>query len=166
MARALMNIPTSGNIGDIKSSMLTLVQFQAINGTNWVLADGSSASGTAYATITGAANIPDLRGQFIRGKNNGRADGNQDPDGERTVGNLQGQATAKNGLAISDPGHTHNLTNRNAGISGSGNGVAAATAFSGGTTDVSVSGTGVSLGAGDAEARPRNIAVNYFIKVN
>lgn len=156
----------SSPIGMIVPSMLTEAQFQSLNGSSWVLAQGQTATGTAYASITGQSTVPDLRGMFLRGKNNGRADGQQDPGGERTVGNLQGQATAKNGLAISDPGHTHSLTNRNAGIPGSGNGVAAATAASGGTTDVSWSGTGVSLGAGDAETRPKNVAVNYFIKVN
>lgn len=153
-------------VGMIAHSMLTEAQFQAINGTSWVLADGRNVAGSIYATTVGSSTVPDLRGMVLRGKNNSRADGNQDPAGERALGNFQSHATAKNGLALSDPGHSHgvpsNATNGNAGTAAIYSSVAGAT-YTAGTNGAT---TGVSLGAGDAETRMRNIAVNIFIKIN
>lgn len=93
-------------IGHIISAMLTESQFRAIHGSGWVLADGRSAVGSKYASVTAASTIPDLRGMTLRGLNNGgsalgaRADGKQDPD-SRTLGSDQGHATAKNSLDLS-----------------------------------------------------------------
>lgn len=67
-------------VGMIVPSMLTEAQFQAINGTAWVLAAGQSAVGSVYATTTGSSTLPDLRGMTLRGKNNSRADGSQNPN--------------------------------------------------------------------------------------
>jgi hypothetical protein len=105
-------------LGTIVSSMLTLAQYQSLHGTGWVLADGTSCAGTSYATVSGATLLPDPRGQALRGKNNGRADGLQDPAGERTIGSQQTHATAKNGLF--DSGHLHNTAMGAAGNNGYG----------------------------------------------
>lgn len=171
MARAIVNI-ANGNIGDIRHSMLTLAQFQAVNGIGWVLADGTSCTGTSYAALTGYTSLPDARGMVLRGKNNGRSDGNQDPSGERTLGAFQNQATAKNGLSISDPGHAHTVNGQNRFL-----GDANADGTFDARSQVSLAddanwytmpdaSSNVSLTAGDAETRMRNIAVNIFIKVN
>lgn len=85
-------------VGSAVAAMLTEAQFQAQNGTGWVLADGRSVTGSAYATITGNSNIPDWRGVYLRGKNNGRTDGYEDPYGEATLGDYQGSHIK---------GHTH-----------------------------------------------------------
>ena len=133
----------------IVPSMLTLAQFQAINGTTWVLANGASVSGSAYATITGNSTVPDLRGMFLRGKNNGRADTNEDPGGERLLGNLQNDELR---------GHDHARS-----LVGIGGGTNQGPAFSGGGGFIGGNTTTVTSGA---ETRPKNIAVNYFIKIN
>ena len=173
-------------VGMIVASMLTLAQFQALNGTTWVLADGGSCTGTLYATVTGNTTLPDARGLVLRGKNNSRADGNQDPAGERALGNFQTHTTAKNGLALSDPSHSHSVNdpghshiqtvfqaasnggNIPIGFANVGANVSGAYATYGATTGVSINGaaTGITLGAGDAETRMRNLAVNHFIKVD
>jgi hypothetical protein len=57
-------------VGTIKKSILSLAQFQAQMGSGWVLCDGSSAAGTAYGAL-GYSNLPDGRGVFLRGKDNG-----------------------------------------------------------------------------------------------
>ena len=118
-------------IGQIMSAMLTEAQFRAIHGPGWILADGrtTGVASSKYGLLTAATSVPDLRGMVLRGKNNSRADGDQDPSGERVLGSLQGQATAKNGLinsssAVSVSGnkdqfnsnqstaeHSHALTN-------------------------------------------------------
>lgn len=139
-------------IGMIVPSMLTLAQFQAINGTSWVLANGASVSGSTYAAITGSSTVPDLRGMFLRGKNNSRADTNEDPDGERSLGNLQNDDFKS---------HNHDII-----------------VYDSGGTDTnlptdyfpksSLPGTNTTAiqSKGGLETRPKNIAVNYFIKIN
>lgn len=152
----------SSPIGMIIPSMLTEAQFQALNGTSWVLAQGQTATGTAYASITGQSTIPDLRGMFLRGKNNGRVDGNQDSGGERALGSFQSDA----------------LQNINAtwqsGTANASNTSGAVTATAGSASDPQGTGRAHGIFTFDAanvartatETRSRNIAVNYFIKVN
>lgn len=94
-------------------SFLAEVQFQNEYGVNWVLADGRSAVGTKYQALTGNTTVPDMRGQFLRGKNNGRNDGNENPDGEVALGSFQDDATAANGLGGSTNtagNHRHSYT--------------------------------------------------------
>lgn len=66
-------------IGAIQSAFLTETQFQGQFGTGWILADGRSVTGSRYASLTGSASVPDLRGVVLRGKNNGRNDGKENP---------------------------------------------------------------------------------------
>lgn len=166
-------------IGMIVPSMLTETQFQAINGTSWVLAAGQSVAGSVYATVTGNAAAPDLRGMTLRGKNNGRADGSQDPGGERNLGDFQNHAFQTHGHSAtsSDSGHSHREFGRYSGAVGGTYGL---TAFAAAGTPLVDSGdnTGNSnanitttvnapnSGNTDTETRMRNVAVNYFIKIN
>lgn len=68
-------------VGSIIYSKMTEAQFQAVKGVGWILSDGRNVSGSAYATLKGVTNCVDLRGVHIRGQNNGRSDGLQNPDG-------------------------------------------------------------------------------------
>lgn len=122
-----------------------------------------AAIGTIYGVGDGSTtfNVPNLQGVFLRGS------------GSQTIGGLtytgilgasQNDATKKNGLTISDPGHDHTLVSP----SNTGSGPYANFGFNDSSTaPVQVTGTsltGVTLGAGDSETRPANVAVNYFIK--
>lgn len=53
-------------VGDIKTSLLTEVQFQAQFGTCWVSMIGQDVSGSDYTSITGNNSLPDVRGRFAR----------------------------------------------------------------------------------------------------
>ena len=173
-------------VGMVVYADLTEVQFQALNGTGWILADGRNVAGSTYSTVTGNATVSDLRGVTIRSKNNGRADGNQDPAGERALGSFQSHATAKNGLTATSDSHTHETV---AGILDSAGPVAAtvgaATTVGGlsvvaiGNVTTNQAGTAakqlkmvgtvtpnITVGAGDAETRMRNVVLNPFIKIN
>jgi hypothetical protein len=105
----------------------------------------------------------------LRGKNNGRSDGKENPDGDSALGTYQAHATAKNGLTLTDPGHGHTLTGytRNTAtgtsniVEGQTGSIITATAGSALNNT-----TGISLGSGDAETRMRNVTVNHFIKIN
>lgn len=47
-------------IGEIKLANLTIVQFQAIAGKNWILANGQSSVDTSYARLTGNTTVPTI----------------------------------------------------------------------------------------------------------
>lgn len=153
----------------------------------WLLCDGSSVSktgiyqnlfnaiGTAWGDDGGNFKLPDLRGMFLRGTNEGRTDAYADTD-TRTVGNLQndllkshnhGGSTSVNGS------HTHN--------SGSSYRYLVAIGFntSDGGFDTSANEPALTSAQeiqpagshshtinsdGGAETRPKNAAVVYIIK--
>ena len=121
-------------VGSIVQSILTLAQFQAQAGTNWVLMDGASIVGSRLATITGWTNLPDASGKFLRTAGSAGA-------GlvAVTLATRQEQATAKNKLVnaassvtgsvgSSDGTHTHTDSGHQHGqtysIPGSGGGTA------------------------------------------
>jgi uncharacterized protein YlxW (UPF0749 family) len=47
-------------IGEIKIADLSVIQFQSIAGTNWILCNGQSCVGTKYSTLTGNNTVPTL----------------------------------------------------------------------------------------------------------
>ena len=175
----------STSVGDVRYSILTEVQFQAINGSGWILADGRSVAGSKYEDITGNSAIPDARGLFVRGKNNGRADGNQDPDGDRTLGNLQLDKTRiprNTGFTSSSNGdHRHATAINTNGNTGTGTawgstldipaqypvmiGAGFATTYASYTRTDGSHAHSIN-GGGDNESTPKNLAINIFIRIN
>jgi hypothetical protein len=47
-------------VGSIQIANLTVAQFQAVAGTNWLLCNGQTCVDTAYATETGNKTVPTL----------------------------------------------------------------------------------------------------------
>ena len=155
----------------------------------WILADGTNVSRSTYSrlfTAIGSAHgsgngtttfgLPDYRGRFLRGVD--LTAGNDPDKTTRTamatggnvgnlVGSVQGQATRKNGMTMTDPGHAHNL-NANATNGGAGQGAiysSVAGASYTNTFGILSSTTGITLNNGDNETRPVNAAVTYCIKI-
>jgi hypothetical protein len=157
-----------GSIGDIKSAHMTESQFIAVNGPGWILADGRNVAGSAWATLQGATTIPDARGQVLRGKNNGRSDGAQNPDGDSALGAYQSDtyASHKHGITLS-----HEV---NGGKDASGWPATDASGpvifhdeFQPSGASSQTNGAGTPLhNSGGNETRMKNITVNHFIKVN
>lgn len=139
---------SSQPIGSIQASLLTETQFQSQFGAGWVLAKGQNVSGSNYANITGSLTVPDLRGVFLRGKNNGRSDGNENPDGESSLGTYQGDQLSS---------HNHTYTRSSSVDPGWGQYAAGGGANS---NQVAVTSTGGN------ETRSKNVTVNYFIRIN
>ena len=109
-----------------------------------------SAIGATYGGGDGSTtfNLPDLRGEFLRGWDNSRG-----VDSGRGVGSAQGASFIN---------HTHNTGNFmdfDFGSSGTHNGPHFTSATGRGARDTS----GASTGSGP-ETRPRNISVHYCIK--
>lgn len=115
----------------------------------WVLADGRTAT-TEYFQATGNANVPDIRGLFLRGLNVGRSDGKEDPDPDfegnvRIAGSYQADS-------LKSHSHTEDLsTGDNVNIFGGGS--------FGGNHIVNTGATGGN------ETRPKNMAVFWYVKV-
>lgn len=160
-------------VGMIVQSMLTEAQFQALNGPSWVLMDGRNVAGSVYAQITGQNVIADARGLFLRAKNNGRSDGNQNPDGDLALGTLQLDHTRRprdTAFATNTDTHSHSATVYVGGPTGD---VGRFSSFSaGGTSFNNTASTNTDAhshsitSGGDAETNPRNLTVNTFIKIN
>ena len=154
--------------------------------------NGQSVSRTTFAALFaiigtqyGASNsstfkVPDLRGEFIRGFDNGRG-----VDSGRSVASSQSHqhpqhnhaVSASSNSSVSDPGHKHNLLFAGGSFGGSSGAVTARD--TGTITDrISNSNTGISVStstsisqsnrggtSNSSETRPRNIAMMYVIKV-
>ena len=134
--------------------------------------------GTQYGTGNGSStfNLPDLRGEFIRGFDNGKG-----TDSGRSIGssqsdqNKQHNHTATSTSSVTDPGHFHNLLYNNGSFGGSSGAVTPrgtntpstpgiSNRISTKTTGVTVSTSTTIANDGGSEARPRNIAMMYVIK--
>lgn len=149
-------------VGMIVSSMLTEAQYQALNGTGWVLADGRNVAGSTYASITGNTVVPDLRGQVLRGKNNSRADGQQDPAGEVTLGTQQTDAMQNHTHYQNDGQVTQNFP-----FVASGSSIFAKSTGPGATVDnANFVGSILTGRANASETRVKAVIVNHFIKIN
>ena len=121
----------------------------------WLECDGASVDRTTYAdlfaaigTLYGAAdgnsfNVPDLRGEFIRGHDAGRG---VDPDSARAVGSLQDSLVGP---------HTHPTSYVGAHL-GPG--------YPGFDGNWDARATGNTETNDGAETRPRNVAMKYIIK--
>jgi microcystin-dependent protein len=151
--------------------------------TGWLAADGSAVSRTTYAALFAAIgttygagdgtttfNVPELRGEFIRGLDNSRG-----VDPSRTLGSAQAAAMLNHihsGTTAGGGAHTHNI------LGGATTG-AGATVLSRTTSPNPTEYSGLIYGVGDhthgfntgnpsagggSETRPRNIAMLYCIK--
>jgi microcystin-dependent protein len=144
--------------------------------TGYLTCDGSAISRTTYADLFAVVsttfgigdgsttfNLPDLRGEFIRGFDAGKG-----TDSGRTFGSTQGQATAAPSTAFTTntaANHTHTIPY--AVSSGFPASYPSISTGSGGSTRISTDAAGAhshTITGGDAETRPRNIALLPCIK--
>ena len=151
--------------------------------------DGSAVSRTTYAdlfTVIGTTwgagngsttfNLPDLRGEFVRGWDNGRG-----ADSSRSFASSQSDQNKQHNHGVTDPGHNHSIndpghihqvqySNSDSGdgvIEESGTGLSGQEPTLSATTGITINSasTGISIqNDGGSEARPRNIAMMYVIK--
>lgn len=169
----MINIGSILPVGTIIHSMLSTAQFATEYGDNWVLADGRSVTGTKYALVTGLTTLPDMRGRFLRGKNNGSVDGSKNNEsGDLDLGTFEIDRFKS---------HAHQQTYSNDGfnkipatVSNGGSGFNLTFNSISGATHSSVPNTGNNpqsqstlLAGGTAyETAPKAVTVNIFIRIN
>ena len=168
---AWQSVGAGSSIGDIRESVLTESQFQALNGPGWVLMDGRDISGSALDTLTSMSTLPDARGVVLRGKNNGRDNSTGNPDGDLAIGTAQTDQFGS---------HVHSVTaNPHTGGSGGTDKIAAfnqgyPTNALGPVSFVVNSvqtrqipyGRLLAAATGGNETRVRSVTVNVFIRIN
>ena len=155
----------STSIGQIKASMLTEAQFQSTAGTGWVLCDGRSVAGSEYESVTGNSTIPDLRGSFIRGKKNGVSNPLAPSVPETALGDSQP-------TRITTHEQNYQVISHNFAEHYTVGGIL--TRESGGdrfgVTDPAVEPTidiiANTIGESATESRPRNVTMNWFVRIN
>nr|BAR23372.1 phage tail fiber protein [uncultured Mediterranean phage uvMED] len=146
-------------------SRTTYADLFSIIGTTWGAGDGSSTY-----------NIPDLRGEFVRGWDNSKG-----TDSGRSFASSQSDQNKQHNHGVTDPGHGHSIndpghihqvqySNSDSGdgvIEESGTGLSGQEPTLSATTGIAINlgHTGISINNdGGSEARPRNIAMMYVIK--
>ena len=155
--------------------------------TGYLECNGQSTSGYAALAALIGSNVPDLRGEFVRGWANTRA-----VDQNRQIGSTQGDDnkshnhTVTSNHNITDNGHRHtattnqpsstaamgttiavndNIVGNYGGGSGTGLGPLGNRQFmNNATTGISISTNNTVSNSGGTEARPRNVALMYIIK--
>ena len=146
----MINLGSILPVGTIIHSMLTTTQFAAEYGTNWILADGSSVTGSKYAAVTGNSTVPDMTGRFLRGK------GANNPDGDLALGTYSVDKYKS---------HQHTIyADLTGGGSLSASSVIGDAQINPGTQAYET--TGNILASGDNETAPKSITVNIFIRIN
>lgn len=166
-------------VGSLIYSMLDAAQFQgqAGPGETWVLADGRSVAGqnTLYEKVTKTSQLPNLLGVFVRGKNNGRNDGNQNPDGDLGVGQLTPDKFLhhNHGASTDDdsPDHSHGFGGYAYGSSYGGDNTAQNLGVSPNGFYRQTDGAnrrhqhGIKPDGGN-ETAPKSVTMNPFIRIN
>lgn len=156
-------------VGDIKYSIIPPSKIETTLGPGWVLMDGRDLKDTdKLRQLTHMQRIPDARGMFLRGMNEGRSGDFADPTGNRQIldqpqsdqfkehnhggGNHSHKTSIANGAQSQWGGYIVRIseTSANAGK------------FYEKDTD---SGETIRL-EGGKETRPKNIAVYIYVKIN
>lgn len=142
--------------------------------SGWLKANGAAVSRTTYATLFAAIgttfgtgdgsttfNLPDLRGEFVRGWDDARG-----VDSGRAFGSSQSQAIESHSHTVNDPGHSHTTNARTQFSSGStSDQLATNSSIQYPVATINSATTGITVNAaGGAETRPRNIALLACIK--
>ena len=164
-------------VGEVRTAILDEQTFRELNGHEWVLMDGRSLKGANpdikpyVAHLRNDRNevtIPDARGRFLRMANNGAS---VDPFGERALGSAQGDSVREHDHEYNDVFFSYNKDHiSQAGAvkvdileDGNRNNVGTHRAWDRDNDGIGWDRT--TQVTGDAESRPKNIAVNYFLKI-
>ncbi len=139
-------------LGSVIASMLTEAQYQDQTSTGWVLADGRSCASSAYAVLTGFTTVPDMRGVFVRGKNGARSAGTGNPSGDVALGTYQADEVKA---------HSHTFPLNPSALVENGGPLVHDDG-----SEFSITPVTATASSNGAESRPRNVTMNYFIRID
>lgn len=149
-------------VGDYKWSALPVVEFEDEHLGSWKLCNGQSCAGTLYQTITGNATVPDSTtdGTFIRAAKSGRILGSTEADSMQGHGHDLYVGNTSSGFA-------HGNANNQIALADVAGGRVLKSAASGSQDLINAAKTdGVNGTPRIAnETRPKNIALNLYVKV-
>jgi microcystin-dependent protein len=180
-AQALINLGVTAALAALITVPLGSVIMHAASTapTHFLECNGQAISRTTYATLFGVIgttfgsgdgattfNIPDMRGYFPRGWDDGAG-----VDPARVFGSTQTGQIQAHTHGVTDPMHTHtfsttmstNINNNQLALGeGGGHGPIDIT-----TTAINAAATGISIqSAGGSETRPVNVALMFIIRVS
>ena len=127
--------------------------------TNWIECDGGTTAAYPELAALLGATVPDLRGQFVRGWDNGRG-----TDSGRAINTEQGEDFLSHTHSITDKQHNHSYdrSDQGTGADGGSSGVHDYNASStSGSQFTGITGTN---SEGGSETRPVNTALMYIIR--
>jgi microcystin-dependent protein len=150
--------------------------------TGWLKANGAAVSRSTYSTLFAAIgttfgngdgvltfNLPDLRGEFIRGFDDGRGVDSGRVFGTAQADMFESHTHVQNSHNHSQNAHAHTYTNAHGGATTSGLGHTGfgSPAVSASTSSVAatnIAATATNQNTGGVETRPRNVALLICIK--
>ena len=144
---------TKGYVDSVVPAGIIMLWASTTVPAGWLECNGQSTTGYAALAAVVGANVPDLRGEFVRGWDNGRG-----IDPARSIKSAQSDAFQ---------GHFHDFYSDNEQTSGGGGGrsVRAKNTLQPNGTVGSASTDGINGSPRtSSETRPRNIALMYIIK--
>lgn len=160
----------TGNLGEIRQSVLDPDAFQKIYGQGWILMDGRDIqdSDLFREGLWLGHHIPDARGVYLRGKNHQRDLRCGDPCGDRKVGDYVPDEFKSH--THQDAGHTHEFkmyikTTHGEGGSSPGRGCGNNWKDEHVKGEIHASHAAIQH-TGGRETCPRSVVVNTYIKVN
>lgn len=164
---SVINSSTLG-VGSVQQSVLDNTTFQRLHGNCWRLMDGSSISGTELATLTGWSVLPNLvtQGHFVR-----------QATATNPVGSLQGDAIRNivgDAHAVANGGHSSGIvfSYKSGAFKGTTSAPFTRDGFTGGYNAGYSASSGLRFDASASgvptadENRPKNFALNMFVKVS
>jgi len=152
-------------VGDVRSSLLDESSFKNFYGPDWELMKKKEVSGTHLSAFLssslrdkdGKLYLPDARGKFLRMHNNGLSGPHSDPENSRSLGSYQSDATGP---------HTHSYLDIY--WSEKNGSVFSQLVGNKGQQDLDNNGFQKKRTTSpneQKESRPKNISVNYFVRV-
>lgn len=151
MGIIIQHIKDTFPVATVIHSLLNEKDFQSQMGTEWVLFDGRKISKdddiSKYFT-----KLPDARGKFLRMAD---TDSGNDPDAPRILGSYQGDGFKSHNHSVDIWSNTIYAQPSNSFASG----ILRADNNNQGSKNF------ITDSIGSTETRPKNIAVNYFIKI-
>lgn len=137
-----------------------IMYYGATAPTGYLECDGQSTSGYDDLETLIGSNTPDLRGEFVRGWDNGKG-----TDSGRSLGSTQSDVFKSHSHGTDDPSHNHGIPDLTSSGASFGCTIAGGSSLTLASRRSSTNPTGIIIqNTGSSETRPRNIALMYCIK--